>query len=75
MENILPGNNSGSRCNRNETINIEIFIKSRNGDRKIMQPIKITRSSTIIKNRNQSSQFKSTSSKIIPIKKRNKIPL
>ena len=31
-----------SRCVRKETVDIDIFITSRNGDRKIMQPIRIT---------------------------------
>ena len=32
----------GSSCVRKETVDIEILVRSRNGDRKIMQSIKIT---------------------------------
>ena len=33
---------SESSCVRKETIDIDILVKSRNGDRKIMQSIRIT---------------------------------
>ena len=48
-----------SSCVRKETINIEILITPREGDKKIMQPIKMT-SGTATKMRrwNQFSQFR-----------------
>ena len=35
---IIPG----SSCAKKETVDIDILVKSRNGDRKIMQSIRIT---------------------------------
>ena len=44
---------------RKETVDIEIFITSRFGDRKIMQSIKITRGSpSRINKKNQLNQFR-----------------
>ena len=55
---------------RKETVDIEIFITSRFGDRKIMQSIKITRGSlSRIKKKNQLNQFRWTSAKVITIEK------
>ena len=49
-----------SSCARKETVDIEILITSRRkGDRKIMQPIKITSETpTRMRKRNQFSQFR-----------------
>ena len=45
-----------SSCVRKETLNIDILVRSRNGDRKIMQSIKITsRLSSRIRKWNQLS--------------------
>ena len=43
---------SGFSCARKETVDIDIFITSRNGDRKVMQSIRITSriTSLIIRN-------------------------
>ena len=47
-----------SSCARKETVDIDILVTSRNGDRKIMQSIRITsRPPSTIKKRNQLSQF------------------
>ena len=47
-----------SSCARKETVDIDILITSRNGDRKIMQSIRITRSPPSKKRKwNQLSQF------------------
>ena len=43
-------------CARKESVDIDIVVKSRNGDRKIMQSIRITSRSPTRK-RNQLSQF------------------
>ena len=48
-----------SSCDRKETVDIEISVTSRNGDRNIMQSIGITiRPSSRIRKWNQFSQFK-----------------
>ena len=48
-----------SSCARKETVGIDILVTSRNGDRKIMQSIRITSSSpSRIRKRNQLSQFR-----------------
>ena len=45
-------------CARKETVDIDILVTSRNGDRKIMQSIRITSRSTLTKRKwNQLSQF------------------
>ena len=45
-------------CARKETVDIDILVTFRNGDRKIMQSIRITtRSLSMIRKRNQLSQF------------------
>ena len=58
------------RCARKETVDIDILVTSRNGDRKIMQSIRITsRPPSRKRNWNQLSQFRRTSTKVIPIEK------
>ena len=47
-----------SSCMRNETVDIDIFVTFRNGDRKIMQSIRImSRPSSIKRKWNQLSEF------------------
>ena len=59
-----------SGCPGKETIDINILVTSRNGDRKIMQSIRImSRPPLRIRKWNQLSQFRSTSTKAIPIEK------
>ena len=59
-----------SRCARKETIDIDILETSRNGDRKIVQSIRITSRPTSRKREwNQLCKFWRTSTKIIPIEK------
>ena len=59
-------------CARKETAYIEILVSSRNGDRNIMQSIWITsRPPSKIRTWNQFSQFRSKSTKLIPIEKFN----
>ena len=61
-------------CARKETVNIDILVTSRNGDRKIMQSIRITsRPPSRIRKWNQFSQFRLTSIKVIPIEKTSKL--
>ena len=58
------------RCARKETVDIDILFTSRNGDRKIMQSIRITsRPPSRIRKWNQFSQFRLTSTKVIPMEK------
>ena len=60
----------GSGSVRKETVDIVILVTSRNGDRKIMQSIRITsRPPSREKKWNQLSQFRRTSAKVIPIEK------
>ena len=58
---------------RKETVDISIFVTSRNGEercKKIMQSFRITsRPSSRIRKWNQFSQFTLTSTKVIPIEK------
>ena len=55
-------------CARKETVDIDILVTSRNGDRKIMQSIRIMSRPTWRKRKwNQLSQFWRTSTEIIPI--------
>ena len=57
-----------SSCGRKETV--DILVKSRNGDRKTMQSIRITSRPPSRKRKGkQLSQFWRTSTKVIPIKK------
>ena len=57
-----------SSCARKETVDIDILVTSRNGDRKIMQSIRITSRPPSRKRKwNQLSQFWRTSTKVIPI--------
>ena len=59
-----------SSCARKETVDIDIFVKSRNADRKIMQSIRITSRPPLRESKwNQLRQFRWTSSKGIPIEK------
>ena len=56
----------GSSCARKETVGIEIFVISRNGDRKIIQSIRITsRPPSRIRKGNQLSQLRRASTKVI----------
>ena len=49
-----------SSCTRKETADIDIFVTSRSGDRKIMQSIRITRRPPLkIRKWNQLSKFRS----------------
>ena len=60
----------GSSCTSKETVDIDILVKPRNGNRKIMQSIRITsRSPSKIRKWNQFSQFRWTFTKVIPIEK------
>ena len=62
--------NYGLSCPWKETVDMDIFKKSRNGDGKIMQSIRITSGPpTRIKKRNQFSQFRWRSTKVMPIKR------
>ena len=55
---------------RKETVDIDILVTSRNGDRKVMQSIRITsRTPSRKRKQNQLSQFWRTSPKVIPIEK------
>ena len=55
---------------RKETVDMDILVTCTNGDRKSMQCIRITnRPPSIIRKWNQLSQFRRTSTKVIPIKK------
>ena len=48
-----------SSCARKETVDIDILVTSRNGDKKIMQSIRITSRPTLrIRKWNQFSQFR-----------------
>ena len=55
---------------RKETVDIDILVKSRNGDRKIMESIRITSRPPSRKRKgDQLSQFWRRSTKVIPIEK------
>ena len=57
-------------CVRKETVDIGILVTSRNGERKIMQSITIVSRPPSRKRKwNQLSQFRRTSTKVIPIEK------
>ena len=59
-----------STCGRKETVDIDILVTSRDGDRKIMQSIRITSTPPPrISKWNQLTQFRSTSTTVIPIEK------
>ena len=58
-----------SSCARKETVDIDILVTSKNGDRKIMQSIRILSRLPRKRKWNQLSQFRRTSTKVIPIKK------
>ena len=59
-----------SSCARKEAVYIDILVTSRNGDRKNMQSIRITsRPLSRIRKCNQLSQFRLTSTRVIPIEK------
>ena len=55
---------------RKETVDKDIIVTSRNGHRKIMQPIRITSRPTSRKRKwNQLNQFGRTYTKVIPTEK------
>ena len=58
-----------SSCVRKKTVDIDILVNSRNGDRKIMQPIRITSRPPTKRKWNQLSQFCRTFTKVTPIEK------
>ena len=59
-----------SRCTRKETVDVDTLITSRNGDKKIMQSIRITsRLPSRIRKGDPLSQFRRASTKVIPIEK------
>ena len=59
---------SESSCVMKETVEIDILVTPRNGDRKIMQSVRITsRPSTRKRKSNQLSQLRRTFTKVIPI--------
>ena len=59
-----------SSCARKETIDIDMLVTSRNGDRKIKQSIRITSRPPMKKRKwNQLTQFRKTSNTKIPIEK------
>ena len=59
-----------SSCAKKEAVYIDILVTSRNGDRKNMQSIRITsRPLSRIRKCNQLSQFRLTSTRVIPIEK------
>ena len=57
-------------CVRKETVSIDILLPSRNGDRKIMQSIRLMKKPpSRIRKGNKLNQFKWASTKVIPIEK------
>ena len=57
-------------CARKEIVDIDIRVTSRDGDRKIIESIRITsRPSSRKRKWNQLSQFRGTPAKVIPIEK------
>ena len=55
-------------CTRKETFDTDILVTSKNGDRKIMQSIRITSRPPSRKTKwTQLTQFRTTSTKVIPI--------
>ena len=59
-----------SSCTRKETVDIDIFATSRNGDIKIIQSIRITNTPPSRKRKwNQLSEFRITSTKVTPMEK------
>ena len=63
-----------SSCARKETVDIDILVTSKNGDRKIMRSIRITSRPPLRKRKwNQSSQFRRTSTKKQYLEKRLKL--
>ena len=59
-----------SSCVRKETVDIGILVTSRNGDKKIMQSIRLTSRPTSRKRKwNQLSHFRRKSTKVMPIEK------
>ena len=55
---------------RKETVDIDILITPSNGDRKVLQPIRITSGPATRRTKwNQFMQFRSVSMKVIPIEK------
>ena len=61
-----------SSCARKETVDIDILVISRNGDRKSIQSIRITsRPPSRRRKWKQLSQFRCTSTKVIPIDRKD----
>ena len=61
---------SESSCARKETVDKDIIVTSRNGNRKIMQSIRIKRRPpSRIRKRNQFGQFRRKSTKVMPTEK------
>ena len=62
-------------CARKETVDIDILVTSRNDDRKIMQSVRImSRPPSRKRKWDQLSQFRRTSTKVIPIEKGSEGP-
>ena len=56
-----------SSCPKKESVEIDILVTSRNGERKIMQSIRITSRPALRKRKwYKLSQFKGTTTKVIP---------
>ena len=72
------GNHSGdktSRDTRKETVDIDLLVTSRNGDREIVDTVRKTSGSpTRIRKCNQFSQFRRTPTKLMPIGKTEVVP-
>ena len=59
-----------SSCARKETVDLDILVTSKNGDRKIMQSIRIMNAPFLRQRKwKQLTQFRWTSTKVIPIEK------
>ena len=56
-------------CTRKETVDIDILVTPRNGDREMMQSFRMTSRPLRIRKWNQFNQFRWTSTKVIPIEK------
>ena len=57
-------------CAREETVDIDTLVTPKNGDRKILQSIRITSQPSSRKRKwNHLSQFRGTSTKVIPTEK------
>ena len=59
-----------SNCARKETVDLDIIVTSKNGERKIMQSISMMSRPTSRKRKwKQLSKFRRTSTKVIPMEK------